>query len=804
MKTKGKKSRFLTIQNISIFIGLAVFLAIGFLSQEKGFIFSQMEQGLLDQYFRYKAVNRSDASMQEGVTFSTRDENLRVSRNIVIVGIDQAALNFLGRWPWPRGVQARVLQTASRISHEEYRERALLMDIFYFDPSTQDQDLILRDSIRENGRVFLENVLDWNLEMDQEVREYTDAVQDMLYAKNGTVTAVSGDWMKAETFMSDLVPWAPLAAEAAGFGHANYVEDSDQIYRNSRLVARAPRLVEEYDVPMTGPELQRRLAALTVDPARYEWIAWKDRERNEFHAIDLQSVVSGDGAARLERELEARAVPVDSSEQGSGMTRIRKFKDYFVPSIVLSLALEYYHKKPSDVEMRYGEYIRIPAPEVYELDMTDVEHPRGGWHRLERNGQPVPEIRIPIDEQGMMRINFMGASSVTSHTYEVLSFERFADPERIPAPDAPAEERNLWAGLQNKIAIVCAYSSGMAADEKTTPFGLMFGGEIHANALNTILMDNYIVEPPLWVTLAIILFAVMLTAIISSRCSPLLSLVITLWHVVVYFFAVIQLFDARNIFLNFSAPLFGMFFTYLIIVAYRVIFEEQDKRRIKGMFAKYVNPQVVEQLLVNPPELGGVDKEISVLFSDIRGFTSLSETMTPQALVNHLNLYLTEMTNILIDYHGTLDKYVGDMVMGFWGAPMPQKNHALLACKCALKQMEVLRTLNQGWPPEKRIDIGIGINSGIMTVGNMGSPARMNYTLMGDNVNLGSRLEGTNKSYHTNIIISEYTYGLVKDQVVVRELDNIRVKGKNKPVLIYELVDVVGGLDPPKASEVYS
>lgn len=124
----------------------------------------------------------------------------------------------------------------------------------------------------------------------------------------------------------------------------------------------------------------------------------------------------------------------------------------------------------------------------------------------------------------------------------------------------------------------------------------------------------------------------------------------------------------------------------------------------------------------------------------------------------------------------------------------------MLACQCALKQMEVLHELNEKWPPERRINIGIGVNSGIMTVGNMGSLQRMDYTLTGDNVNLGARLEGTNKSYYTNIIISEYTYGLVQDRVIVRELDNIRVKGKNKPVLIYELVDVIDGLEPPQSA----
>jgi adenylate cyclase len=244
----------------------------------------------------------------------------------------------------------------------------------------------------------------------------------------------------------------------------------------------------------------------------------------------------------------------------------------------------------------------------------------------------------------------------------------------------------------------------------------------------------------------------------------------------------------------------GVFLTFLAVVVYRVMTEERDKQRIRNMFGKYVSPKVVDEILENPPELGGVDKELTVFFSDIRGFTSLSEAMTPQELVNHLNQYLTTMTDIILDYRGTLDKYVGDEVMCFWGAPLAQPEHALLACKCAVTQLNALQELNAQWPEEKQIDIGIGLNSGVMTVGNMGSQGRMNYTLMGDNVNLGARLEGTNKMYGTNIVMSEYTYGLVKDHVIARELDNIRVKGKNRPVVVYELVDIADGAEGEHAS----
>jgi adenylate cyclase len=309
-------------------------------------------------------------------------------------------------------------------------------------------------------------------------------------------------------------------------------------------------------------------------------------------------------------------------------------------------------------------------------------------------------------------------------------------------------------------------------------------------------MNNFLTNVPQWIDISILIGMVLLISFFSSRFSTIWSLVISIILIFAFFIATTLVFDENNLIIDFVTPSLGLFFAFLTIVVYRIMTEERDKARIRDMFGKYVSPRVVEEILENPPELGGVDKDLTVCFSDIRGFTTLSESMTPQELVNHLNEYLTSMTDIIMEYQGTLDKYVGDEIMWFFGAPLPQEEHALLACKCALQQMEKLHELNRNWPEEKRINIGIGVNTGIMTVGNMGSAGRMNYTLTGDNVNLGARLEGTNKQYGTNIIISEYTYGQVKDHIIARELDNIRVKGKNRPVLIYELVDVIDETEP--------
>ncbi|HEQ71146.1 MAG TPA: CHASE2 domain-containing protein, partial [Spirochaetia bacterium] len=631
---KDKRRKFLDIRVIGIVIGLLVFAAVAFLSEATDFqLFKNMELSLLDQYFRYREEAAQEQA-REGVTRTVIGP--KVSDQIVIIGIDSQSFQILGGWPWPRDVQARVLQSAARIRNQQNREQAMLLDVFYFDPHPPEEEQVLTESIQENGRVFLENVLDNELPASDAQRRRMYAYQDFLFRQYPPLTRISGDWRELEHFMSEESPLPRFAAVMKGFGHASYRQDRDEVYRRAILVARFSRLTEETDV--AAGRFVEEMQRITVDPDNFEWIAWKDKH-GFFRRIPESVLRDPNALTSLSAELRAEAL-TDVDEASNPVFRIRRFKDYFIPSIVLSLALNYYHKTPDQVEVRLGEYIRIPDPEVYVITDPDVSNPKGEWQPCRVNGTPVREIRIPIDKEGKLLINFMGSSSDKSNTYIMRPFYQYANPGQIPQADAPPEQMPISRGLRNSIAVVCAYAQGM--DEKTTPFGLMYGGEVHANALNTIIMQNFLYTPPLLVTLLMILTAALFAGVISSRLPPLLSLFISFWLISVYFFVVIQVFDNNNLILNFSAPTIAVFITILSVVAYRVIFEERDKRRIKLMFTKYVSPAVVEQLLVHPPELGGVDKEITVLFSDIRGYTSLSETMSAQALVNHLNLYLTK------------------------------------------------------------------------------------------------------------------------------------------------------------------
>lgn len=235
-----------------------------------------------------------------------------------------------------------------------------------------------------------------------------------------------------------------------------------------------------------------------------------------------------------------------------------------------------------------------------------------------------------------------------------------------------------------------------------------------------------------------------------------------------------------------------MFLNFVGITSYKYFTEERKKQELKGTFAKYVSPAIVDEILKDPGniELGGKKVELTVMFSDVRGFTTISEKLDPRALSSLLNSYLTPMTDLVFETKGTLDKYMGDAIMAFWGAPIPLDDHPQRAATCALKMLKKLKVLQQEYANKglPTIDIGIGLNTGDMSVGNMGSNTVRSYTVMGDSVNLGSRLEGINKEYGTRIIVSEFTQKRIAQDFITREVDWVRVKGKAQPVRIFELM----------------
>jgi adenylate cyclase len=390
------------------------------------------------------------------------------------------------------------------------------------------------------------------------------------------------------------------------------------------------------------------------------------------------------------------------------------------------------------------------------------------------------KVAIFPDGRGQLLINYQGPWGTFPHTSIVDVLQRKFRP----------------GTFQGKLVLIGATASGIG-DLRATPFGgTNFPGvEIHANVIDNILNDRFLkrgAKQALIDVLLIFAFGIPLgiwMALVSPRwmwfgAGLLLPLV-----------AVDYAAFLRGWWLNFSVPAMTLTSNVVLVSLFRVLFEEKEKRRVRSAFGQYLSPEVIRRLLVNPQLVEPKKTAITVMFSDIRGFTTISEKLDAQELALFLNQYLSDMTSLVFQNNGTLDKYIGDAVMAFWGAPFEEPGHAAKACKTALKMMDRVRELQKKWEAEGKphLDIGIGLNTGMASVGNMGSALRYGYTALGDSVNLSSRLEGLNKDYGTHIIVNESTYEQAKDSgFVFRELDLIRVKGKLQPVTISELIGRTG------------
>ena len=319
--------------------------------------------------------------------------------------------------------------------------------------------------------------------------------------------------------------------------------------------------------------------------------------------------------------------------------------------------------------------------------------------------------------------------------------------------------------------------------------------EVHANVIDNMLHQNFLVrgvKQQLWDGILIVILGLPL-GIWMALASPrwMWSGVALLVPLVAVDYAAFL----RGWWLNFTIPALTLTSNVLLVSLYRALFEEKEKRRVRTAFGQYLSPEVIRRLLLNPRLVEPKKTKITVMFSDIRGFTTISEKLDAQDLALFLNEYLSDMTRLVFEHSGTLDKYIGDAVMAFWGAPFEEPGHAARGCHTALKMMDRVHEMQKKWEAEgkPRLDIGIGLNTGVASVGNMGSVLRYGYTALGDTVNLSARLEGLNKDYGTHILVNETAYAAVRaDGFVFRELDLIRVKGKLQPVVIYELIGRTG------------
>lgn len=385
--------------------------------------------------------------------------------------------------------------------------------------------------------------------------------------------------------------------------------------------------------------------------------------------------------------------------------------------------------------------------------------------------------QIPVDDHGQMLINYRGPGS----TFPPVSAAAVLGGRVAPET------------FRDKLVVLGVTAIGVG-DVRAAPFDRVYpGAEIHATVLDNILRDDF-VQRPSWAgpDVFVILALAVLLGIALQFTRGLGGVGFAALLLVGYAIVSQMLFTRTATVLGFVYPTLTIVLVYVGVSVQHYLTVDREKRRTRRMLDLYLSPALAEYISERPETLalGGEKRDRTVLFSDVKGFTTISERLAPEELVELLNTYLGEMTDVVFAHDGMLDKYIGDGVMAVWGAPVPQDDHAARACRAALEMIERLDALNaaiaaRGWP---QLHVRIGLNSGPMVFGNMGSRGHLSLTVMGDNVNLGARLEGVNKQYGTAILASEATVLAAGDTIITRELDVVRVKGKDETSRIYEVL----------------
>jgi len=438
----------------------------------------------------------------------------------------------------------------------------------------------------------------------------------------------------------------------------------------------------------------------------------------------------------------------------------------------LTLAMIRHVLKSDRIEFKYG------------WNFTGSDYSAPDWIK-------VSDRLIPIDEKAQVLVPYLGRQG----SFPYISI--------VDVMNGTADKQ----ALHDRIVLIGTSAQGLL-DLRATPVQNAYPGvEVHANIISGIL-DQRLKERPYYVLGAeftLLLIIGLLMAILLPASSPQTATILTGSILLVSIGINYLVWQYMNLVIPIASGVMMIFIMFLLNMSYGFFIEQRGKRQIAGLFGQYVPPELVDEMSEDPSHysLAAEVRELTVLFSDIRSFTTISESMDAQSLSELLNEYLTPMTNIIQKSRGTIDKYIGDAVMAFWGAPIREPDHARLAIGAAMDMLKVLPELNEtfkarGWPG---LRIGIGLNTGKMRVGDMGSEFRKAYTVMGDAVNLGSRLEGLTKSYSVQLIVSETTRAGAPEYAY-RELDRVKVKGKDEPVAIYEPIGLKTDISKDEKDEL--
>ncbi|MCK4655286.1 MAG: CHASE2 domain-containing protein, partial [Candidatus Cloacimonetes bacterium] len=454
---------------------------------------------------------------------------------------------------------------------------------------------------------------------------------------------------------------------------------------------------------------------------------------------------------------------------------------------------ELFQKRGKQIKLSIGVLSLANCYELVNIDEEVKNYP--GYFKI--GGNYIPKV-----SSKSTLINYYGPSRTFS-TYDyadVIDDSTFTTAFEMELETELNQYYDLAENFKNKIVLV-GLTSVEFHDTHHTPFftedkQLMAGVEIHASFIEMALQKDYLTEFSFIKYLIFFFLVSFILFFIYSNFKPALSIFLTVFLIIGYLIFSYYLFRSKNLIVPIVEIPVLIIIVYIVGLVFQYIKTVQERKFIKQAFGQYISPELVNELIKDPKKLeyGGIQKELTVLFSDIVSFTPYTESHSPKETVDILREYLTEMVEIVTRNKGTLDKFVGDEIIAIFGAPVDLEDHAFWACKAALEMRERLNELHEKWKAEKRdpFEMGIGINSGLLTVGNLGSEQIFDYTAIGDNMNAGARVEALTRDYKTknNIIISDSTYQLVKDSIISNFIDEAKVKGKSISIKIYELLGI--------------
>ncbi len=740
--------------------------------------------------------------------------------DLKFLDINDQSISNVGKYPWPRHYYARALNVLKEVG-----ARQVTFDMEFPDPSIKEVDLNVLNRLRikaekrnridadelkkvvlDNDSIFAEGVKNFRkvilpYHFQKDTIEYYDVSEEQmneirnakeLFTKTASAAVPKEKLdefgsLKDSAIQYAAIPIPRLVNAAYRFGFTDSEFDADGVARKKRLIRFFNNRIY-FDLALV----------MLMD------LCGIDKENvivNAGENIILKNAVNPINFVKKDI-----VIPID----GNGMMYINwagagAYGESFKPHIPFDALLEY-----PEVKKEIHDFF-----DEQEISSGSKERSRL-YGELEKNYR---EFNIAADLGYKKKIN----NNINEIKNKILKIER--EYASVIAKEIKQIEDKLKTGKNSEmeanliqyknylkgIEIVLNVESlkdkvclaGLVAtatqDIGATPLNNEYWmvGTYH-NIINTILNESFIIKLSRVVNVIIFLILALIMGIGIQKMEARKSLFSIAVALVIINLINIAVFAIFNVWFDQLGANLAVFLPSAVIAGMKLMKEEGQKRYIKSAFSRYLAPAVIERIIESPKalELGGEEQNISIFFSDIAKFSTISEKLTPPELVQRLNEYLSEMTDIILSYGGTVDKYIGDAIMAFYGAPLPYEDHAKRCCMAAIDMKKRLKELQEDWG-NKNLDLlkaRMGINSGKAVVGNMGSNTQMGYTAMGDAVNLASRLEGVNKVYSTYAMISGNTYEYVKDIIEVRKLDTIRVVGKEEAVPIYELLGLKGKL----------